>query len=185
MKTKILTCILIFLFPILSVYAAGEDNRRLIAEDVLSRMEPDFYFFKEKSRNVEKILKDCVFQDVDLNDDGVAEIIVKVSWLSEGNDGFRKGHNFVRGAHDQGVWHIYSSKSGSVTHIGKLADGNTWIPLSSKSDGFKDIETKAHESGRESLIDLYQFSNGRYNKVSSILYEFQKDGTKIQKKVYK
>lgn len=185
MKSKFLFLCLCLLFAISYTHAAETGIRYLIAEDVLSRMKPDFYMFKEKSLNIEKILKDCDFQSVDLNDDEIPETIVKVSWYAEGKQGIRKKHNFIRGAHDQGVWQIYSSSTGSVAHIGTLEDGNTWIPLSSKSHGYKDIETKAHESGKESLIDLYQFSNGQYNKVSSILYELHEDGTRTIKKVYK
>jgi len=112
--------------------AVSDNIRHKIAEDILSRMQPDFFFFIEKEKNIEKLLKSSVFQDIDLNDDGIMEIIVKVNWLSDGSDGFAKGYSFVRGAKDQGIWQIYYVRNNGITHIGTIADGNTWKVLGTK-----------------------------------------------------
>lgn len=183
MKTRQRILITVSLFFLLSfnVEAMNEALRYRIAEDVLSRMEPDFFFFKEKERNVEKLLRDSNFKETDLNDDGKKEIIVKVDWRSDGHDGFSKGYSFVRGAHGQGKWQIYGIMDNGIIHLGTMTDGNVYELLPAKSSGYKNIETWAHDSYKTSLIDTYAFSNGRYQKVSSVLYELNKNGTKNRK----
>ena len=162
-----------------------EDIRVLISKDVLSRMEKDFFHYESEYQNIKKIMTDCIFQETDLNNDGMNEIVVKVNWFSEGRFNIRKGHNDVRGAHDQGRWHIYKIYNQKPDFIGSLRDGSKWQVLSSTLNGYHDIETYAHESWNEGLVDIYRFSNGQYRLTSSVRYQFDKDGIRKKLKVLK
>ena len=162
-----------------------DDIRVLISKDVLSRMEKDFFHYKSEYQNIKKIMTDCVFQEMDLNKDGMNEIVVKINWLSEGRFNIRKGHNYVRGAHDQGRWHIYRIYNQKPDFIGTLKDGSKWEVLSSILNGYHDIETSAHESGNQELVDIYRFSNEQYRLTSSVLYQFNEDGIRKKLKILK
>jgi len=92
----------------------------LLAKDVLYRMEKDFFHYESEDRNIKKILTDCLFEEVDLNGDKVNDCIVKINWFSEGRFGIRKGHNYVRGAHDQGKYNVYTFHKGKPVFLSAI-----------------------------------------------------------------
>ena len=149
--------------------------RLVICKDILSRMQRDFFHYKSVETNIKKLMTDCVFNEVDLNNDGIEETVVKENWFSEGRfKNIPKGHNFVRGAQDQGDWHIYSITNGKPLYLGTLC-GDTYKVLSSSSGRYNDIKTYAHWSYDERVINVYKYSGNEYMLISSILYKNDKE----------
>lgn len=150
------------------------DNTAL-ARDMLSRMEKDFYHYESESRNIEKILSDCVFEQVDLDGGGAKERIVKVNWFSDEQPGTPKGYNYVRGAQDEGDFYIYAIRNRMPVFLGVI-HGGTWKALRSTSGSFPDIETNSHWAWDESVINQYRYLDGQYQLVSSVLWRLSPDG---------
>jgi hypothetical protein len=168
-----------------SCAAHGEsapEIRVMMAKDILSRMEHDFFHYASKSQNVAKLLSDCVFQAADLTGNGTNEFVVKLNWYSDGSFGIAKGHNYVCGAHEQGQYFVYAVRDKQPTFLG-IMQGNAWRQLPSKSRGWIDLESSDHEGMNEAIIFDYKYSKGNYRTVSSILYQFDENGNRKPLKV--
>ena len=154
--------------------------RVAICKDMLSRMKRDFFHYESEEKNIKKLMIDCVFNEVDLNNDEQNEMLVKLNWFSEGRFNISKGHNYVRGAQDQGHWHIYSITNEKPLYLGTLC-GDNYEALSSSSSGYRDIKTYAHCSYDERVINVYKYSGNEYLLISSILYKNDKEIIEIYK----
>jgi hypothetical protein len=171
--------------------ALGEsaaEIRVLMAKDILSRMEHDFFHYASKTQNVAKLLKDCDFQPTDLTGHGTNEVIVKLNWFVDARLGFpedigKSPWNYARGAHGNGAFYIYSIQDQQPVFLG-IIGGDGWVLLPSKSKGWMDIETSCRFWGNESVIEIYKYSKGIYRKVSSILYQFDENGNRKQLEVF-
>jgi len=159
------------------------NKEELIAQDILFRVEKDFYHYQSDKDNIKKLVKDCVFEESDLNNNGIKEYIVQYNWFSDGRFNMAKDHNMVRGAQGQGRYFIYELKNGNPIILG-IIEGQKWKLLSSKTSNYTDIETYEHNSFNEGLTNIYKYSIDEYKLVSSILYEFQEDGSRKKLKTY-
>ena len=111
-------------------------------------------------------MHDSVFNKIDLNNDRIKEIIVKLNWFSEGNfEGLPKGHNYLRAAQDQGNWYIYKIQNGKPTYIGAI-EGGSYKILPSLTNGYKDIEVYHHMSAFELILNEYKYNNTQYVLIS-------------------
>jgi hypothetical protein len=162
---------------------SAAEIRVLMAKDILSRMEPDFFQYASRSQNVAKLLSDCVFEPADLTGNGTNEFVVKLNWYSDGRFGITKGYNYVCGAHEQGQFFVYAIRDKQPTFLG-IMQGNAWRQLSSKSRGWIDLESSDHEGMNEAVIFVYKYSKGKYRTVSSILYQFDENGNRKPLKVF-
>lgn len=167
-----------------SISSHAENLYISIARDILSRMEHDFFWNESEIRNALTILHDCEWEHADLTGAGTKEVVVKVNWFSDGRFGISKGYNYVRGAHGQGDFFLYAVRDENPTFIGKI-NGGSWKLLSTRSEGYADIETDSHEAWNEAVVNMYQFSKGKYELTSSILYKFDEDGNREELRSFK
>ena len=133
---------------------------------------------KSEEENITKLMTDCNFYELDLNDDGINEVVVQENWFSEWMDGTISGDearrwNYMRGVQDNGSWYIFERKDGSPLCIGKLETGAVYEVLELKTNGYKNIETYHHMSAIENVVDVYQYADSQYNLTSSTLYRFE------------
>jgi len=162
----------------------ADSPQTAIARDILSRMEPDFYWSESESQNVSGLLNDCEWEHADLTGTGTEEVVVKINWFSDGRFGITKGHNYVRGAQGQGDFFLYAVRDEHPTFLGKI-NGGHWKLLATRSEGYADIEADGHDAWNKAVVNVYQFSKGKYELTSSILYEFDEDGNREQIRRFK
>ena len=171
-------------FPVSMAFQADKESLYfLISKDIFvkySEAERACFYppaNQSEEENIMKLMTDCNFYEIDLNDDGRKEIVVKENWFSEWMDAIGSGNkvrmNYMRGAQDNGCWYIYEVKNNFPLCIGQLETGAGYEILKSKTNGYKDIETYHHMSAFENIVDVYQYSDSRYKLVSSKLYGFE------------
>ena len=170
-----------------SMFSFSYENIHVaICKDILLRMEKDFFHYESEEKNIERLLTDCLFEKIDLNNDGQSEIIVKLNWLSEGRFNITKGHNYIRGAQDQGSCYIYIIQNGNPPRFLGNIQGGTWKVLPSSSNNYNDIESIGHDAFDKAVINQYRYTEGKYISISSILYQFDESGKRKKKlKIYK
>ena len=185
MNMKMLTSIVLLLVAGCASAPPGRVNQVAAARDILSRIELDFYHFKEPDRNVAKIFTDSDYHDEDLNDDGIPECIVAYNWLMPREQGSRYRRNIVRGAKGAGDFFVYQSTSQGLRYRGTVG-GAHYEVLSSKHEGFHDLSCWDMWGYNEQYVSVYHMQDGQYCEITAILYEINKDGSKNKViKVYK
>ena len=166
-----------------ALQANRDDLYFLISKDIFGKYseteKAEFYppTSTSEEKNIVKLMADCNFYEIDLNDDGNQEIIVQENWFSELMDNQSSGNkvriNYMRGAQDNGSWYIYEVKNDSPICVGKLETGAGYEILKSKTNGYKNIETHHHLSAFENVVDAYHYSDNQYKLTSSVLYRFE------------
>ncbi len=132
-----------------------------IVADAFGRLEREWYHHEERDRNVAKLLKDSSFREADLNDDGTPEVVVKLSWRSQGLEGISDGFDLLRGQFDDGPYFVYASGRDGPRFMGEIG-GRSWRVLSSRHKGFRDIKTRGHWSASQENVLYFGVVNGRY-----------------------
>lgn len=117
------------------------------------------FFVEERDalkRNPAEIVNDTRLRLIDLNGDGIPEVIASPS----GADGECGAANCV-------LWVLQKSPSGYRTILdtsnGRGTGGvQSFTLMESKTSGFRDLILAAHDSARDSTLYIYRFGKGRY-----------------------
>jgi len=146
----------------------GRSLHELIAEDIAPRVA-SAWELSPKEAAPGRLLSDCEFKGIDLNGDGVAEVVVKVNLYAECRGGQK--HNIVRSAHGSGDFCIYTVTGRRPKLIGHM-QGDSWSLLASRSHGYADLRTYSHWAATEGSVGIYSYSGGKYKLKSNGLYDF-------------
>ena len=109
-----------------------------------------------------------ISQNIDLNGDGIEELLVFPIEVCR---------NVIRGASGNGPIYVYQKQGDTWINIGDL-QGNSLKVISDKTDGYYNIETNYHMSALSGIVYSYEFkltdtSNGigSYQEVSKTDYD--------------
>jgi len=113
-----------------------------------------------------------VSKNIDLNGDGVEEVIVYLAVVCK---------NMIRGASGNGPFYVYQKRGDTWVNIGEMV-GNSLVVRYEKINNYYNIETNYHMSAVSGITYSYEFrladGSGSYQEVSKINYDNSTDAKK-------